>query len=1180
MSSGPIPEGRRAVPPGLTPASTTPPGPPPGLRPLSESRSTSGEPTPPPDHMKLRPSPADVARPIHATDIDHAQVRRNREAEEEAERQQRQYERAVRRVHSNLGAQASHVAPGSGPQVQMDWIAHRSREVGIPTPAEVDARQIGRATAEELNTVEALATSFERGAGSTVVAGLRAAGDKFGLEENATGYYRALDALDEANYATNGVSVVGSLAGHMADPVWLGTFGAGRVLQLGKLAGNTARAGRWGVQASDAAVAGAVADLARGVVRGDDSGQIKEDMALGAVLGIGLDSAMARAGALRANLPDVPSYAPIRRMYPADEKLAEDTLIGRLRSMMRRQLTSAGGFPEDIFTHKVANTGRIEATINESAFTLREYERAARQVYGGVSRMTPDQTRMIDDALKGAVPVRLLPERMQPVITRMRTHVDALSRELIRIGAVEGDMVATVGGNIGEYLTRSFRIFDDPKWARRIPEDIRNRAKAWLRREYPGRSDDQLHGLMDRLLYPQANGPLAFLDSGRLGRKDLSILTRRRELPAELRALWGEYHDPMVNYSRSVERMAFLVGNHRFLQEARESGIGRYFHDKPTRQDGVSYSVRIADDASRTMAPLNGLYTSKEIAQAFADTFEQNMLPTWLRHYMKVNGAVKYSKTVLSVMTHLRNLSGNIGFAVANGHWRAYHANPAFRATWANLRKLDDAQWRDYYLGLQRLGVVGDSAHAGELRDVLRDAAGRDMNTLTGNLAERAARRGARAVEGAYQAEDDVWKIYAFENELSRYRQALPDLSEDQLRRRVADIVRDTYPTYSMVPRAVKGLRRSPLVGSFTSFPSEVVRTGYHTIKLAAEELRDPALRGIGAQRLAGILAAAGGTTGIGVASRFITGTGRDDEDDLRRFVAPWSANSQYLHLGEDEDGNRRFVDLGYVDPHSYLKNPIMALLRGEDWEQAVIDAGIEALEPFLGEEILLGRLLDVSRNAKPNGARVYNPEADTLDRWADITEHLWDSVEPGTITSAERIHAGLTGEVNQYGRDYDAPTEALATMTGQRITTINVGESLSFKARNTARRINDVSRVFNSVLTNRGRVDEAELREAATEAERDRQRIFTELHEDVQAAIRLGVPDDEVRDILSNAGLSQRNVYAVMSGDLPAFDPSTRAIESAIDRDRLLETDDPQLRRLEERLDWLRAIKEDAHSE
>ena len=44
-----------------------------------------------------------------------------------------------------------------------------------------------------------------------------------------------------------------------------------------------------------------------------------------------------------------------------------------------------------------------------------------------------------------------------------------------------------------------------------------------------------------------------------------------------------------------------------------------------------------------------------------------------------VQGATKFSKTVLSLMTHIRNLTGNVGFAMANGHWNLLHTKNAIQ---------------------------------------------------------------------------------------------------------------------------------------------------------------------------------------------------------------------------------------------------------------------------------------------------------------------------------------------------------------------------------------------------------------------------------------------------------------------------------------------------------------------
>ena len=159
---------------------------------------------------------------------------------------------------------------------------------------------------------------------------------------------------------------------------------------------------------------------------------------------------------------------------------------------------------------------------------------------------------------------------------------------------------------------------------------------------------------------------------------------------------------------------------------------------------------------------------------------------------------------------------------------------------------------------------------------------------------QKAIQAGAKIPAKLYAAEDDVWKIYAFENEKARYRKAFPDMDEGELDKRVAQIIRDTYPTYSMIPRGVRKLRRFPLVGTFVSFPSEVMRTGYKTLGLAFSEMQDPATRSIGMQRLAGLALASTLTTGITFAYRWANKVSKEEDEARRESVS-------YTHLRAHE---------------------------------------------------------------------------------------------------------------------------------------------------------------------------------------------------------------------------------------------------------------------------------------
>ena len=51
------------------------------------------------------------------------------------------------------------------------------------------------------------------------------------------------------------------------------------------------------------------------------------------------------------------------------------------------------------------------------------------------------------------------------------------------------------------------------------------------------------------------------------------------------------------------------------------------------------------------------------------------------------------------------------------------------------------------------------------------------------------------------------------------------------------DLVKQTMPTYSMVPEAIKALRRIPVVGNFMAFPAEIIRTTGNIVNRAVKEM-------------------------------------------------------------------------------------------------------------------------------------------------------------------------------------------------------------------------------------------------------------------------------------------------------------------------------------------------------
>lgn len=867
-------------------------------------------------------------------------------------------------------------------------------------------------------------------------------------------------------------------------------------------------------------------------------------------------------------------------------------LVGKGVRARQKYLTSRGLLPQSAFDAMIEERDSRVAVANQRIKNVaQDWRRAAKKVEGGMNELILSR---VDAALRGEYPFEALPKPLQGVTRRMRDEIDEFSKALIASGAVEGDVIATVRANMGLYLTRTFRAFTDPKWMDKVPEEVKNWAKAYIRKRFEKRDRDTVKILEARadlararaaearvnaktarkpekhieraerydavaekyakrarefeptpvdleaeirgiLEDAKASGsPMSAMVKGKLGSKDLSILKRRKRIAPEIRALLGEEMDPLVNYAQSVMKMAHMIANQEFLNRVRDSGLEEGFFSKTRQGDNV---LEIAAEASEVMRPLNGLYTSPDVIEAFSDVFDATQTGPIMRLYFKANASVKVSKTALSWGTQARNLLGGPFFLLTQGNLTPQFVGKAFGGFLAGMGWSTNAGRRAYIEDALKYGVIHESAQAGELNDIMRDATGVDH--LYNPLKERGLlKRGFRVVLDLYQSVDDFYKLIAWEAEKASLEETNPEMTEAEVKRRAAHIVRVTNPTYSLVPRAVKAFRKNIVSGPFTSFPAEIVRISWNTGHLIKEELNDPKRRKRGLRRLAGAMASATLTKGIQMGTAFLMGYTDDDEEAMRHFAPEWSKNGDWAYLGEDREGRPRYVDLSYTDPFSYLKGVVNAALRGEDIADGLADSVGEVLEPFFGEELLAGALMDLRSNQTPHGGAVYNEADEWHKKGEDMAKYLWENAfEPGTLTSLRRIQKALNDEVSQGGKAYNAPDEVAAMLLGQRRSAVDVEQSLTFIALDYSSGISNSNKILSSVASRRGEVTEDEIRAAYESMEAARRRTFDETLKSVRYARRLELPDDVIEARLRGAGISEAQTKALLKGEYEPYE-------------------------------------------
>lgn len=825
-----------------------------------------------------------------------------------------------------------------------------------------------------------------------------------------------------------------------------------------------------------------------------------------------------------------------------------------LSSNVKRLFTATGDLPKQTFEGWIERNGFVKEQSRQTAYATRDLYSALKDEFKisttetltkGFEKVPPAFVKQMNQALLGEVDINTLPERVRAPLQAMRDHVDAMSQKMLSEGVVPAELQAKVADNLGTYLTRSYRIFDDPVWAEKIPQDVRNRVRDFihsnLKKTDPAATPETARAVMESMLQDwkdQGTGALV-KTGGKLGSKDLTSFIARKDIPQVLREVMGEYSDPTINYTRSVTKMANLIGSQRFLGQVRAQGMGKFLFEDGKQP--ATHTARIAAEGSDVMAPLNGLRTTPEIATAFREFGKMDPIKNPIfRALATLSGVAKSVKTVGSVMTQARNLLGQSYFFAMNGHFDMRAAAPALRAVLADLGARDTPAGRAAYQRYLRLGIVDQSARASELRDIIRDAGLNDPGvTLTepGSVLAKSARKlTVDAAAKGYQLSDDLGKIIGFENELARQRSIHPEWSETTLEATSAERIRNTYPTYSMVPKAVQNIRRLP-IAPFASFAAETFRTAYHNLRYTIEDLQstNPAQKKAGAQRLAGQLAVVGSGYAMSAITQALLGMNAQEEDDARRFMAPWDKDSQIAFTGKG-DGEAKFVNLSYVNPYSYLTDPVVAVAGGlrdaDQLDEIMLRSMEKLLQPFTSEDIFAGAVVDVARNKTKTGGRVFNPGDTTANRLVDQLGHILKTLEPGTVSRVKsKIIPAVKGETDRHGRKPELTTEILNELTGFKQQTIDYKQALGFRALAFKKADDDADSIFREVAAQRGSVSQEDLTDAYKRATRSKFETWQEFYRDVQAARRRGVSDSAIKTAIEARGVSQAEAGSVMDG-------------------------------------------------
>jgi hypothetical protein len=435
----------------------------------------------------------------------------------------------------------------------------------------------------------------------------------------------------------------------------------------------------------------------------------------------------------------------------------------------------------------------------------------------------------------------------------------------------------------------------------------------------------------------------------------------------------------------------------------------------------------------------------------------------------------KKAATVYNPATHAVNLMGNTYFSMMNGHTSPLKMWEAIRTSVGEITNLNGEQRQAFYEELISLGVVNSSASLQEVMQIgedikigmttrsMMDKVGDGVFGKIAKIPLVVASFADKVATKAYQAEDDLFKIFGFLSEKSRYMDA--GMSEADAKNQAAKNVGNLYPNYDRIPAIVRHIGRNWAFGTFVAFTAESLRCSKNVIQLAFEEMGNdnPKIKKMGAKRLAASLLTLkfAETIASTAIATFFGAFGDDEEFDeevygLRHLDSPWNKDAKIAPI---ERGFYTPESDGYTpenNGHAYVKYMNVSRMSGggfvkdllrvaftdmnsPDYKSTMSKILYKFYSAFLSEDMALGVVKDIMYN---EGNKIYNPTENPFWNVLDVAGKLVEKLGPGVFKSTLKIEDSM-----REGSELTTKNELMA-LIGLRTTTMDVNESLFFSAK------------------------------------------------------------------------------------------------------------------------------------
>jgi hypothetical protein len=747
--------------------------------------------------------------------------------------------------------------------------------------------------------------------------------------------------------------------------------------------------------------------------------------------------------------------------------------------------------------------------------------------------------------MRGNIKLNKLPESLRPSSFAVRKLIDDYTLELspiLKTMNVKDDIIK----NMGRYLHQGYEIFKNNRY--RAPKEEYNAAinyftklqKSFNKNISPSDAKVEATAMVNRILAigrSEGSTPAQRLKAIANAAQELNIpkstfnkfFGDEQTLPDAIAKLLGRVEDPKQIIMDTIVEMAHTANSFKAYREIAEFGIDNFIFRN--RRQYIDFAKKNGITSPRDLVeikvskPYNldlqkifktgkePMLTLPEIAKAMKDNtliMDQLLKLPFMKSALAIKAGIQMNKTVLSLMTQMRNITTAAMFATANGHvGSGASVADNFRILFDDLvgKTKDPKKLKEILEEALDNGAIDSSTIAQELEQMIPELMGGSklggktviQGTTSDNIfAHLFSNKGAmgrvvgKSME-AYQLGDNLWKLFGYNYVKSQLTPALRNLDDvkkyfrqvykydfkptraDGTKKSLSDAIkeisgieiRDTYPNYSMIPTFVQNVRKFPFAGNFVAFVSEMYRNSFNIVRGGMRKMQsdNPYIRQIGARQLIGWMTTVGIATPVVMdAAQTMTGITKEMYNAYKdRFAPPYEKASDLIPVTkQNEDRSWKASNFSYLVPYNDVAAPFKAAIQkfrqGKDTDQDTADLFalsakafvVRSLEPFLAPSIMAETALELTPDSKGifrnKNGGVIADIKNDPDWFSKIMYHAYRKVTLTTIRSAEEIGQAIGQDLSKSAIKRDLFDTVLKVFTGFSITKQDPRTSMRFK--------------------------------------------------------------------------------------------------------------------------------------